>query len=65
MNSENPAIAALVDAQALAIGLPLDAAHRPGVVQNLERLAEMAQSVMDFPLPHEVESAAVFSHDKS
>lgn len=65
MTPENPAIAALVDAQARVIGLPLDAAHRPGTVQNLERIAEMAQSVMDFPLPRQTEPAPVFSHDKS
>lgn len=65
MNTEKTDIAALVAAQAAVIGLPLDAAHRPGVEQNLERIAEMAQSVMDFPLPHTIESAAVFSHDKS
>ena len=65
MTQENPQIAALVDAQAAVIGLPLAAAHRPGTIQNLERIVEMAQSVMGFPLPHSMEPAPVFSHDKS
>jgi len=40
--------------------LPIDAAHRPGVAINLERLAQMAALVMEFPLPDEAEPAPVF-----
>jgi len=58
-------IAALADAQAAAIGLPLAAAHRPGTIQNLQVIARMAQLVMEFPLPRQTEPAPVFSHDKS
>lgn len=65
MNPPDPAIAALVDAQAAAIGLPLDAAHRPGTIQNMELIAAMAKLVMDFPLPQDIEPAPVFSHDES
>ena len=65
MNPEHPEIAALADAQAAAIGLPLAPAHRPGTVQNLERIAALAQLVMAFPLPPQTEPAPVFSHDKS
>jgi hypothetical protein len=53
--------AAYVDAAALLIGLPLDAAHRPGVVLNLERIAAMAALVMEFPLPEETEPAPVYA----
>jgi hypothetical protein len=51
---------AYVDAAAALIGLPIDPAHRPGVVLNLERIAQMAALVMDFPLPDEIEPAPVF-----
>ena len=51
---------AYVDAAAALIGLPLDPAHRPGVVLNLERIAQMAALVNGFPLPDETEPAPVF-----
>lgn len=49
-----------VDAAAALTGLPLDPAHRPGVILNIERIAEMAALVMAFPLPKETEPAPVF-----
>jgi hypothetical protein len=52
--------ATYVDAAAAAIGLPLDPAHRPGVILNLARIAEMAALFMDFPLPDEIEAAPVY-----
>jgi hypothetical protein len=52
--------AAYVDAVALLVGLSLDPAHRPGVILNLERIAEMAGLVMAFPLPDDTEPAPVF-----
>ena len=51
---------AYVDAAAALIGLTLDPAHRPGVVLNLERIAQMAALVMEFPLPDETEPAPVY-----
>ena len=51
---------AYVDAAAKLIGLPLDPAHRPGVVLNLERIAQMAALVMEFPLPEETDPAPVY-----
>ena len=51
---------AYVDAAAALIGLTIDPAHRPGVVVNLERIAQMAALVMEFPLPDEAEPAPVF-----
>jgi hypothetical protein len=53
-------VAAYVDAAAALIGLPLDPAHRPGVILNVERIAEMAAFVMAFPLPDDIEPAPVF-----
>ena len=49
-----------VDAAAALIGLPIDPAHRSGVVLNLERIAQMAALVAAFPLPDEPEPAPVF-----
>ena len=49
-----------VDAAAALIGLPIDPAHRPGVVLNLERIAQLAALVAEFPLPDEAEPAPVF-----
>jgi Protein of unknown function (DUF4089) len=49
-----------VDIAAALIGLPLDPAHRPGVILNVQRIAEMAELVMAFPLPEETEPAPVF-----
>jgi hypothetical protein len=51
---------AYVDAAAKLVGLPLDPAHRPGVVLNLERIAQMAALVMEFPLPEETDPAPIF-----
>jgi hypothetical protein len=51
---------AYVDAAAALIGLPLDPAHRAGVVLNLERIAAMAVLVMEFSLPEETEPAPVY-----
>jgi hypothetical protein len=51
---------AYVEGAAALIGLPIDPAHRPGVIVNFERLAQMAALVMEFPLPDEAEPAPVF-----
>ena len=51
---------AYVDAAAALIGLPIDPEHRPGVVLNLARIAQMAALVLEYPLPDEAEPAPVF-----
>jgi hypothetical protein len=51
---------AYVDAAAELVGMPLDPAHRPGVVLNLGRIAQMAALVMEFPLPDDTEPAPVY-----
>ena len=49
-----------VDAAAALLGLVLDPAHRPGVILNMQRIADMAGLVMAFPLPDETEPSPVF-----
>ena len=51
---------AYVTAAAALIGLEIDPEHRPGVVLNVERVAQMAALVMDFPLPDDLEAAPIF-----
>jgi hypothetical protein len=48
-------------AAAAVIGLPLDARHLPGVVQNLRIAARMAAVVEAVPLGPADEAAPVFS----
>jgi hypothetical protein len=52
-----------VDALAELAGLTLHPDHRAGTIENLERLAAMAQLFLDFPLEREIAPANVFSHD--
>lgn len=42
------------------VGLPLSPDHYPGVVANFERIQAIAQLVMEFPLPEEIEAVPVF-----
>jgi len=42
------------------IRLPIDAAHLPGVIQNLRLAARMAAMIESRALPREVEAAPVF-----
>ena len=52
---------AYVEAAAQLVGLSLDPTYLPGVILNIERIAEMAGLVMDFPLPDDTEPAPVFT----
>jgi hypothetical protein len=49
-----------VDAAAELLNLPIDPEYRPGVIANLELIAEIARLVTEFPLAEEVEPAPVF-----
>lgn len=51
---------AYLDQAAAAVGLEVDDAFRPGVIENLQRLAAVARVVADFPLPDDIEAAPVF-----
>ena len=53
--------AGYADRMATVLSLPLVPAHRPGVVQNLERAAAIAAPLLAFPLPAGTESAPVFT----
>lgn len=46
---------------AASLQVPLAAAHRPGVVANLQRAAVLAAPLLEFPLPDEAEIAPVFA----
>lgn len=50
-----------VDHASTALGLPLDRAHRPGVIQQLQRTATVAAPLLAFPLPPAGEIAPVFT----
>ncbi len=60
MNAETGDLGAYVDAVAVLVGLSLDPAYRPGVLLNLQRIAEMAALVTEFPVPDACEPAPVF-----
>ena len=52
---------AFADQTAAALSLPLDPAHRPGVIANLQRAAAIAAPLLAFPLPADTEIAPVFT----
>lgn len=47
-------------AQMVLLELPLAAEYGPGVVENFARIMAIAQLVLEFPLPDEVEAAPTF-----
>ena len=57
---ESPQIETYVDAAAAVLGLPLAAAHRPGVLANFALAAGMAELVMAVPLGPLDEPAPAF-----
>jgi hypothetical protein len=60
MMESNLDVSVFVDQMAAIVDLPLQSEHRPGVVANFERIHAIAQLVMEFPLPEEIEVAPVF-----
>lgn len=50
-----------VDRAAAAVALPIDPAHRPGVVLHLQRAATLAGPLLEFELPADAELAPVFT----
>ncbi len=50
-----------VDIAAELINLPIDPDYRPGVIANVEAIAEIARLVTEFPLDETVEPAAIFN----
>jgi hypothetical protein len=51
---------AFVEQMAVVVGLPLQAEHKPGVVDNFTRIRAIAQLVNEFPLPEDIEIAPIF-----
>ena len=51
---------AYVDAASGALGLTLDPAHRPGVVETMRTLHAMSLLVLDLDLPVDLDPAPVF-----
>jgi hypothetical protein len=51
---------AYLDACAGATGLPIDPEYRPGVLMFLDLTARMANYMMEFELPDDIEPAPVF-----
>jgi hypothetical protein len=49
-----------VDAAAEFLNLPINSDYRPGVIANLEMIADIARLVTEFPLEAEVEPAPIF-----
>jgi hypothetical protein len=49
-----------LDAAAALIGLPIPDECRAGVLENLERMQQVAQAFLSFPLPAEIEPANTF-----
>lgn len=65
MNPPNPspAIASVehyVDQMAALLALPIAPDYRQGVIENVERTAAIAQLVLEFPLPEDIETAPTF-----
>jgi len=52
--------AAWITLAAPLMGLTIDPAWQPGVVANLQRMADVATAVMSFPLADDEESGPVF-----
>ncbi len=53
-------VADYVDRASALLEIPLDAAHRPGVIENMKRMASLAQLVMAEPFASTDEAAPVF-----
>ena len=49
-----------VEQMAKLIDLPIKPEYLPGVGENFERIAAIAQIVTEFPLPDTIEAAPVF-----
>lgn len=55
-----PSPPAYLDATAARIGLPIAPEYRAGVNEDLTRISQIAEFLMEFPLAQDVEAAAVF-----
>ncbi len=60
MNQEPMDYTTYVEQAAAVVGLPIPPEYHQSVVENFERIAAIAQLVMEFPLDDDVEIAPVF-----
>ena len=60
MTNDFATIASYVDHAAPLMGLTLTPEQRDGVIRNLATTFAVAQLVMEFPLPDDVDAAPVF-----
>ncbi|MBW4418794.1 MAG: DUF4089 domain-containing protein [Myxacorys californica WJT36-NPBG1] len=51
---------AFVEAMSGAVDVPIPMAYRDSVVANLERIHAIAQLVLEFPPPSDIEPASTF-----
>ncbi|WP_088891851.1 DUF4089 domain-containing protein [Leptolyngbya ohadii] len=51
----------LVSLMSQFLDLPIAPEFRPGVIANLERTQQIAQLVMEFSIPDEIEVAPIFT----
>jgi hypothetical protein len=59
--ANSPNLETLVDLMSQLIDLPIAPEFRPGVIANLARTQTIAQSVMEFSIPDEIEVAPIFT----
>ena len=52
-----------VDAAAQAVGITIPSENRDGVIAQVQRIAGMANAVMEFPLPETEEPLTILRHD--
>jgi hypothetical protein len=55
-----PAAPSYLEAASAQLRVPVDALNRAAVSQDLNRLGDIANFLMEFPLSHEIEAAPVF-----
>lgn len=60
MSEKSSSIDDYIDMASTTIGLAIDPAFRSGVIAAFVRTQQMAEMVMDFPLPEEIDIAPVF-----
>jgi hypothetical protein len=60
MEEKPPTAAEYVDTISQLVDLPIAPEHRPGVIQNFERIMAIAKLVTEFPLPEDLEAAPIF-----
>ena len=49
-----------VEQMALVLNLPINPDHKPGTLDNFARIAAIAQIVLEFPLPPDIEAASIY-----